>query len=100
MRDNGGKQADNTLNIGVVNEIREIVAYNMRNNESTPVNNAKASDFTIARYYGTYNKSVVFMIDDLYFAYPAEDLDINETIAGVVFHYSTPDRIFVWININ
>ena len=97
---NNGKQVDNILNTEVANKIKEIAAYNMRNKESNSIDKAKASDFTITKYYGTYNKSVAFMIDDPYFAYPAEDLNIDENIAGVFFHYSTLDRILVFVSIN
>ena len=31
-----------------------------------------------------------------YIAYPAVELDENEIIAGVRFHYTDPNRIIVW----
>jgi hypothetical protein len=36
------------------------------------------------------------MINDPYHDYPAEDIDITGTIAGVPFHYTTPNTIQVW----
>lgn len=78
------------------NRIKEIAARIMREDESDPVDDAKAEDFSIIRYYGCYNGSVVFMIDDPYHMYPAVELDINEVIAGISFYYIDPNRILVW----
>lgn len=95
---NNGQQVKDKLDVDLVNEIKEIAAYNCKNDDLTPVINAKAEDFVITKYYGTYNNIVVFMINNPYFEYPAEDLGIIETIAGVDFNYSSPDRIFVFQN--
>lgn len=78
-----------------VNNIKEIAARDMRENKIDPVVNAKAEDFFIMNYFGTYNECVVFMINDPYHFYPAEVLNIDEIIAGVCFHYTTPNRIKV-----
>jgi hypothetical protein len=91
-----GTSSSGELSIDIVTIIKEIAAHNMRESALDPVVYAKAEDFSITRYYGTYNASVVFMINDPYHEYPAEVLDINETIEGVLFHYTTPDRIVVW----
>ncbi|HAE88857.1 MAG TPA: hypothetical protein DCG79_03190 [Clostridiales bacterium] len=56
---------------------------------------AKAEDFTITKYYGTYNGCVAFKIEDIYFSHPA--VCVDETIAGVEFHYPTPVKIIVWV---
>jgi len=84
------------LSTEIASAIKELAAKNMRESELTPVEDAKAADFSIIRYYGVYNGSVALMINDPYHEYPAEDLDINETIAGVLFHYTNPNRIIVW----
>ena len=75
--------------------LRSDAARNMRERESDSVEDAKAEDYSIIRYYGCYNGCVVFMIDDPYHMYPAEDLDINEVVAGISFHYTDPNRILV-----
>lgn len=93
---NNGKQVENNLNEEVINEIKKIAAYKVQNDELNPVIDAKAEDFIITKYYGTYNKSVVFMINNPYFESPAEDLGIIESIANIDFYYSSTDRIWVW----
>lgn len=80
----------------VMKKIKEVAARNMRESEFSPVENAKAEDFTIIKYYGTYNGSVVIMVKNSYLEYPAVDLDIDEIIEGVLFNYNTPNRIIVW----
>lgn len=97
---NNGHQAKDKLNVDVINEIKKIAAYNMQNDESAPIIDAHAEDFMITKYYGTYNNSIVFMINDPYFFSPAEDLGIIETIAGIDFYYASTDRILVWVNVN
>lgn len=97
---NNGQQAKDKLDVEIINQIKEIAAYNWQNDELTPVINAKAEDFVITKYYGTYNNIIVFMINNPYFESPAEDLDIIETVAGIDFFYSSTDRIFVFENIN
>lgn len=97
---NNGKQVENNLNEKVINEIKKIAAYKMQNDKSNPMIEAKAKDFIITKYYGTYNKSVVFMINNPYFESPAEDLNIIESIADVDFYYASTDRILVFENIN
>ena len=97
---NNGQQAKDKLDVEIINKIKEIAAYNWQNDELTPVINAKAEDFVITKYYGTYNNIIVFMINNPYFESPAEDLDIIETVAGIDFYYSSTDRIFVFKNIN
>ena len=92
---NGTHPAD-VLSIDVKNAIKEIAARNMREKELDPVEEAKAEGFFINKYYGTYNGSVAFMIRNQYILYPAVELDINETIEGVLFHYNSPYKIVVW----
>ena len=94
---NNGRQTSNDLDPQVIKDIKEIAAYNLRN-ESSSMSNAKADDFIITKYYGTYNKCVVFMIEHPDLQQPGVELDITETIAGVIFEYSSLDRIIVWIN--
>lgn len=91
-----GTSPTGELSTEITNKIKELAAKNMRESEITPVEDAKAADFSILRYYGVYNEIVALMINDPYHEYPAEDLDINETIAGVLFHYTNPNRIIVW----
>ena len=38
------------------------------------------------------------MINNPYFEFPTEDLDIIENIAGIDFYYSSNDRILVFVN--
>ena len=97
---NNGQQAKDKLDIEIINKIKEIAAYKWQNDELTSVINAKAEDFVITKYYGTYNNAIVFMINNPYFESSAEDLGIIETIAGIDFYYSSTDRIFVLENIN
>lgn len=97
---NNGQQAKDKLDVEIINKIKEIAAYNWRNDELTPVINAKAEDFMITKYYGTYNNIIVFMINNPYFESPAEDLGIIETVAGINFYYSSTDRILAFENIN
>lgn len=97
---NNGHQAKDKLDVEIVNEIKEIAAYNWRNDELNPVINAKAEDFMITKYYGSYNNIITFMINNPYFESPAEDLGIIETVAGIDFYYSSTDRILAFENIN
>lgn len=85
-----------TLSEEIARKIKEVAARNMREDVLHPVKGAKAADFSNIRYYGTYDACVVIMIKDPYHEYPAEDLDIDETIANVTFHYTDPNRIIVW----
>ena len=55
---------------------------------------AKAEDFTITKYFGTYNGCVTFIIECCHYSRPA--VCVDKTIAGVEFHYPTPDEIIVW----
>ena len=55
---------------------------------------AKAEDFTITKYFGTYNGCVTFIIKCCHYFRPA--VVVDKTIAGVEFHYPTPDEIIVW----
>ena len=96
---NNGQQAKDKLAVEIINKIKEIAAYNWRNDELTPVINAKAEEFMITKYYGTYNDIIVFMINNPYFQSPAEDLGIIETVAGIDFYYSSTDRILAFENI-
>ena len=91
-----GTSARGILRAEIVSEIKELAAINARKNEK--IEAAKAEDFQIEKYYGTYNGSIVIMLNHPYYDYPAVILDVNETIAGVVFHYSDPSRIIVWRN--
>lgn len=83
-----------------IEDLEKIAAYNMKNDEFTPVTNAKAEDFIITKYYGTYNNIIVFMINNPYFESPAEDLGIIKIVAGIDFYYSSMTRILVFENIN
>ena len=95
---NNGLQAEDKLDAEITSEIKKIAAYYMQNDESYPVIDAKAEDFMITKYYGTYNNCVIFMINDPYFVHPSVDLGMVETIAGIDFRYSWYDRILVFIN--
>lgn len=97
---NNGQQAKDKLDIEIIDKIKKIAAYNMKNDEFTPVTNAKAEDFIITKYYGTYNNIIVFMINNPYFESPAEDLGIIKIVAGIDFYYSSMTRILVFENIN
>lgn len=93
---NNGTLPADTLSSAIEAVIKETAAENMRNDDLSPIAGAKANDFLILKYFGTYNGSVAVIINDPYHDYPAVELDINETIAGVLFHYTNPNRIVVW----
>ena len=88
-----GVSVPEPLDPNIENTIKEVAAREMREKEN--IEDATADGFWIDRYYGTYNGSVAFMIIG-YIAYPAVELDENEIIAGVRFHYTDPNRIIVW----
>ena len=87
-----GVSVPEPLSPDIENAIKEVAARNLREKES--YEDAKAEDFTITKYYGTYNGCVAFKIEDIYFSHPA--VCVDETIAGVEFHYPTPVKIIVW----
>ena len=77
------------------NKIKEIAAQIVRERETSPVKDAKAEDYSIINYYGTYRIYVVFIINDPYFMHPA--VVVHETIAGIDFVYASPEwKIVVW----
>ena len=88
-----GVSVPEPLSPDIENAIKEVAARNLREKEN--IEDATADGFWIYRYYGTYNECVAFMIRG-YILYTAEDLDENEIIAGVRFHYNDPNRIMVW----
>ena len=91
-----GTSPAEALSSDITSKIKKLAARNMHEREIDLVVDAKAEDFSITRYYGTYNECVALMINDPYHEYPAEDLDVNEEVAGVLFHYTDPNRIVVW----
>ena len=93
---NNGQQAKGEINNDIADEIKLTAAHNMQNDEAYADLNIAAEDFAITRYYGTYGNCIVFMIKNLCFESPAEDLGIIDVIAGVDFYYSSTDRIMVW----
>jgi len=93
---NNGNSPSEGLSADVVNAIKEVADRNMRENELTPVEEAKSDDYLFTKYFGTYNGNIVIMVNDPYHECPAVELDINETIAGVLFHYTNPNKIVVW----
>ena len=84
--------APEEINPGIIKKIKEVAARNLREKEN--YEDAKAEDFTITKYYGTYNGCVAFKIENIHFLHPA--VCVDETIAGVEFHYPTPVKIIVW----
>ena len=93
---NNGQQAKEKINNDIANEIKIRAAHIAQNEEAYADLNITAEDFAITKYYGAYDDCVVFMIKNLCFESPAEDLDITDVIAGVEFYYSSTDRIMVW----
>ena len=89
-----GTSVPEPLSPDIENAIKEAAARNLREEEPDRFPDAKAEDFTITKYYGTYNGCVAFNIEDIYTSYPA--VEVSETIAGVEFHYPTPVKIIVW----
>ena len=90
-----GTSVPEPLSPDIENAIKEVAARDMREKEPDRFSDAKAEDFTITKYYGTYNGCVAFKIEDIYFSHPA--VCVDETIAGVEFHYPTPVKIIVWV---
>ena len=86
--------APEEINPGILKKIKEVAARNLREKEPDRFPDAKAEDFTITKYYGTYNGCVAFKIEDIYFSHFA--VCVDEAIAGVEFHYPTPVKIIVW----
>ena len=89
-----GMSVPEPLSPDIENAIKELAARNLREKEPDRFPDAKAEDFTITKYYGTYNGYVAFTIEDIYTSYAA--VCVDETIAGVEFHYPTPIKIIVW----
>lgn len=86
--------APEEINPGILKKIKEVAARNLREKEPNRFPDAKAEDFTITKYYGTYNGCVAFKIENIYFSHFA--VCVDEAIAGVEFHYPTPVKIIVW----
>ena len=64
--------------------------------ERDPILEAKAEDFKIVKYYGTYNGSYVILLNEPYFEYPAVIVDEWVTIGEVSFHNRGHGEIIVW----
>ncbi len=92
---NNGTLPADTLGSAIETGIKETAAENMRNDELSPIPEAKADGFTV-QYYGTYNGSIAVLLSNAYLNYPAEDLDITIEVAGVSFHYNDPRTIEIW----
>lgn len=74
--------------------IKETRAYDLKNQSTNPIKDAKTKDITIVNYYGTYNNCVAVMIDDCYNEHDTALRDIE--ISGIVFHYKNGNRIVIW----
>lgn len=93
---NQNNEPENNLSDNVVSSIKERAAKDMRESKTDPTIDAKASGFSIFKYYGTYSGSVALILRNIYFSYPAEVLSEQETVANITFLYNSPDRIMVW----
>lgn len=74
--------------------IKETRAYDLRNRNPKPIEEAKAKDITILKYYGTYNDCVAVLLDDMFGGYFPIEREV--IIAGVSFYYIGSDNIMIW----
>ena len=77
--------------------IKKAAAWELKNDEKSPIVEAKAEDFTILKYYGVYHQDCyVVMLDEPYFEFPAVEVDEWKEIGGVQFHITSFYEIKVW----
>lgn len=74
--------------------IKETRAYDLRNQDTKPIKEAKAKDITILKYYGTYNNCIALMMNDIYHDYPTALREV--TVEGVLFRYSDGNSLIIW----
>lgn len=82
-----------TLDNSIAEAIKKTQAEDLRKN----VPEAKAEDIQIIKYYGEYNGNYAVMVDNPYGEYPAVIVDEWETVGGVKFHYTSFERVVVWV---
>ena len=82
-----------TLDNSIAEAIKKTRAEDLRKN----VPEAKAEDIQIIKYYGEYNGNYAVMVDNPYGEYPAVIVDEWETVGGVKFHYTSFERVVVWV---
>lgn len=77
--------------------IKKAAAWKLKNDEKSPIDEAKAEDFTILKYYGVYHQDCyVVVLDEPYFEFPAVEVDEWKEIGGVQFHITSFYEIEVW----
>lgn len=74
--------------------IKETKAYELRNQDTKPIKEAKAKDIIIRKYYGTYNDCVAVMLDDMFGGFI--DIERMVIVAGVSFYYRASYNIMIW----
>ena len=85
---NDGKDFPEKLDVDTENRIKNAKAESLRNDEAHPILEAKAEDFKILRYYGTYDDLIVIILNDPYSEAPAVIVNYWEKIGGVKFHHT------------
>ena len=85
-----------TIDETVAALIKEDAANIRRNQDKLPILDAKAEDFEILKYYGTYNGCYVVLLNEPYDKFFTVIIDEWVTIGGVEFHYIGHLRKSIW----
>ena len=95
---NNGTNPSDTLSAELEAAIKETAAASYRAqknlNDEYMYPNAKAEDFTIVKYYGTYNNCIAIMLSDIYSGYDGAEWEV--LVAEVLFTYYSGNRIIIW----
>lgn len=89
---NNGTMAADILSGTIEKTIKEAAAEKLRNE----IPEAKAEDFVILHYYGTYSNSIAIIMNAPHQESPSMIIDEWVTIAGVSFHYIGHNKITIW----
>ena len=85
-----------TIDETVAALIKEDAANIRRNQDKLPILDAKAEDFEILKYYGTYNGCYVVLLNEPYDKFFTVIIDEWVTIGGGEFHYIGHLRKSIW----
>lgn len=96
---NNGNVYPKELDDSVTQQIKNLAAYNSRNDKHSPVLEAKADDYEILKYYGNFNDCYAVVLNHPYTEVPAVEIDEWVTIGSVMIHYTSHDKIIIWKNI-